>query len=189
MGPTHQFPPTKTASHIMCKYPFSGSLVLLLPLFHRFASLVSFQTHSDLARTHTHTQVYFSSNSRDARLSHSNQHVRKISDSLFGGEKKNTYHAVFTIKAGVVSFQNVALLKFVRPVILDVLGEFLIRAVGCGNSQGHYQKLHFRPNSSFIPINIYLKSIQFMMENSKETHILVLVVLLITTDFPLGSTL
>lgn len=87
---------------------------------------------------HTHAQVYFSSNSRDARLSRSYQHVRKISDSLFGGrKKKNTYRAVFTIKAGVVSFQNVAFLKIVRPVILDVLREFLIGAVGCGNSRGH----------------------------------------------------
>lgn len=52
-------------------------------------------------------------------------------------KKKNTYRAVFTIKAGVVSFQNVAFLKIFRPVILDVLREFLIGAVGCGNSRGH----------------------------------------------------
>lgn len=36
-------------------------------------------------------------------------------------KKKNTYRAVFTIKAGVVSFENIAFLKIVRPVILDVL--------------------------------------------------------------------
>lgn len=50
-------------------------------------------------------------------------------------KRKNTYRAVFTIKAGVVSFENVAFLKIVRPVILDVLGEFLIGSVGGGNSQ------------------------------------------------------
>lgn len=51
-------------------------------------------------------------------------------------KKKNTYRAVFAIKAGVVSFENVAFLKIVRPVILDVLGEFLIRSVGGGEFTG-----------------------------------------------------
>ena len=91
-------PAYTNSSHIMCKYPFSGSLVLLLPLLHRFAPLVSFQTHSNLARTHTHTHThthihFFSSNVRDARLSHSYQHVRNESDSLVekkkGGKKKH----------------------------------------------------------------------------------------------------
>lgn len=45
---------------------------------------------------------------------------------------KNTYRAVFAIKAGVVSFENVAFLKIVRPVIFDVLGEFLIGSVDWG---------------------------------------------------------
>lgn len=44
-------------------------------------------------------------------------------------KNKNTYRAVFAIKAGVVSFENVAFLKIVRPVIFDVLGEFLIGSV------------------------------------------------------------
>ena len=56
MAPTPH-PAYTNSSHIMCKYPFSGSLVLLLPLLHRFAPLVSFQTHSNLARTHTHTHT------------------------------------------------------------------------------------------------------------------------------------
>lgn len=47
-------------------------------------------------------------------------------------KKKKTHCAVFTIKAGVVSFQNVAFLKIVHPVILDVLGEFLFGADGQG---------------------------------------------------------
>ena len=51
-------------------------------------------------------------------------------------KKKNTYRAVFAIKAGVVSFENVAFLKIVRPVILDVLREFLIRSVGGGEFTG-----------------------------------------------------
>lgn len=74
----------------------------------------------------THTHAYFRSDVRDARLSHSYQHVRKLSDSLVGGKKANTYRAVFTIKAGVVSLQNVALLKILRSLILYVLREFLI---------------------------------------------------------------
>lgn len=42
----------------------------------------------------------------------------------------NTHRAVVAIKAGVVSLENVAFLKIVHPVVLDVLGEFLIRSVG-----------------------------------------------------------
>lgn len=91
--------------------------------------------------THTRTHVCFRSDVRDARLSHSYQHVRKLSDSLVGGKKKHTkkttYRAVFAIKAGVVSFQNVTFLKIVHSVILYMLREFLIGSVGCGNSRDH----------------------------------------------------
>jgi len=38
-----------------------------------------------------------------------------------GEEEESTYRADVAIKAGVVSFENVAFLKVVRPVVLDVL--------------------------------------------------------------------
>ena len=121
-------PAYTNSSHIMCKYPFSGSLVLLLPLLHRFAPLVSFQTHSDLARTHihihthTHTSLAAMSGTPDCPTL-TNMSGMKVTAwwKKKRGEKKNTYRAVFAIKAGVVSFENVAFLKIVRPVILDVL--------------------------------------------------------------------
>lgn len=137
--PLHSPPAYTNSSHIMCKNPFSGSLVLLLPLLHRFAPLVSFQTHSDLARTHTHARAD-SLAVTDARLSHSSPTCQKWKWQLGEEEKKiyiyilkrkkKAYRAVFAIKAGVVSFENVAFLKIVRPVILDVLREFLIGSVG-----------------------------------------------------------
>ena len=153
MAPTPH-PAYTNSSHIMCKYPFSGSLVLLLPLLHRFAPLVSFQTHSNLARTHTHMQrhIYTRTHTHEqaslAAMSGTpdcpiltNMSGMKVTAWL--GErkkkkkkKKNTYRAVFAIKAGVVSFENVAFLKIVRPVILDVLREFLIRSVGGGEFTG-----------------------------------------------------
>lgn len=170
----------------MCKYPFSGSLVLLLPLFHRFASLVSFQTHSDLARTHTHTQVYFSSNSRDARLSHSNQHVRKISDSLFGGKKKTQHLPCCLHDQSWSCLVSECSVSEIRPTCHPWCAR-RISDQGCWLWE--FTRALPKANSSFWPISIYLKPIQFMIENSKGTHILVLVVLLITTDFPLGSTL
>lgn len=136
-------PPTQTAltscANILSLarwYSSSLSSIDLL-LLSAFKRIRIWQGHTHIqSRTHT---LFFSSNVRDARLSHSYQHVRNESDSLVKkgkkGRKKNTYRAVFTIKAGVVSFENVAFLKIVRPVILDVLWEFLIGSVGGGNSQ------------------------------------------------------
>lgn len=142
-------PPTQTAltscANILSLarwYSSSLSSIDLL-LLSAFKRIRIWQGHTTHAQTHTR---FFSSNVRDARLSQSYQHVRNESDSLVKKRekkkkrkkknyKKNTYRAVFTIKAGVVSFENVAFLKIVRPVILDVLWEFLIGSVGGENSQ------------------------------------------------------
>lgn len=109
---------------------------------------------------------------------------------------KKTHHAVVPIKAGVVSFENVTFLKIVHPVIADVLGEFLIRSVEEEEEEmgGKSQKLHLLQKLTAAYVNQPPHGRMAAQHppppmGCRPTHIRVLVVLLITTDFPLGSTL
>ncbi len=78
-------------------------------------------------------------------------------------KKKNTYRAVFAIKAGVVSFENVAFLKIVRPVILDVLWEFLIGSVGGG--------IHESFSGSLIPGRCWQQHMLTSKRGRKPTYL------------------